>query len=133
MPYRCVRELIERDVLVSAASSTTVRAAAQAMAEHACGSILVTEEEYLVGIFTRHDLLTRVAAAGCDPDATLLGAVMTRAPETIPADAPVEAVTARLGELGHRYLPVVEDGRVIGVLSAQHLLLREPAPVRQHG
>ena len=55
MPHRCVRDLVERDALVSAAADTSVRAAAKAMAEHVCGSILVTERECLVGIFTTHD------------------------------------------------------------------------------
>ena len=43
MPHRCVRDLVEREALVSAAADTTVRAATKAMAEHVCGSILVTE------------------------------------------------------------------------------------------
>ena len=43
MPHRCVRDLVERDAPVSAASDTTVRVATKAMAEHVCGSILVTE------------------------------------------------------------------------------------------
>jgi CBS domain-containing protein len=126
MPHRCVRDLVERDALVSAAADTTVRTATKAMAEHVCGSILVTEGETLVGIFTTHDLLTRVMAAGRDPDATSLGEVMTRDLETLPAEASTRAAARRLEALGHRcYLPVVEDGRIIGVLSTRHLLLSE--------
>ncbi len=126
MPHRCVRDLVERDALVSAAADTTVRAATKTMAEHVCGSILVTERECLVGIFTTHDLLTRVMAAGLDPDATPLGDVMTRDPDTLPADASTRAAVRRLEALGHRcYLPVVEDGRIIGVLSTRHLLFSE--------
>jgi CBS domain-containing protein len=96
------------------------------MAEHVCGSILVTEGESLVGIFTTHDLPTRVTAAGLDPDATPLGDVMTRNPDTLPADASTKVAARRLKALGHRcYLPVVEDGRIIGVLSTRHLLFTE--------
>ena len=124
MPHRCVRDLVEREALVSAAAGTTVRVAAKAMAEHVCGSILVTAGERLVGIFTTHDLLTRVTAAGLDPDATPLGDVMTRDPDMLPADASIKTAARRLEELGHRcYLPVVEDGCIIGVLSTSHLLL----------
>ena len=126
MPYRSVRDLIERDALVSAASNTTVRAAAKTMAEQVCGSILVTEGGCVVGIFTTHDLLTRVTAAWRDPDATRLGDVMTCDPDTLAADLPVKAAVQRLKEFGHRYyLPVVEDGRIIGVLSTHHLLFSE--------
>jgi CBS domain-containing protein len=126
MPHRCVHDLIERDALVSAAANTTVRAATKAMAEHVCGSILVTEEGCLVGIFTTHDLLTRVMAAGLDPDTTSLGGVMTCDPDTLPGDATIKVAVRRLEALGHRcYLPVVEDGRIIGVLSTRHLLFSE--------
>ena len=126
MPHRCVRDLVERDALVSAAADTSVRAAAKAMAEHVCGSILVTERECLVGIFTTHDLLTRVMAAGLDPDTTSLGDVMTRDPDTLPADASTKVAARRLKALGHRcYLPVVEEDRIIGVLSTRHLLFSE--------
>jgi CBS domain-containing protein len=123
MPYRCVRDLIERETLVCATSDTTVREAARAMTEHACGSILVTEGKRLVGIFTRHDLLMRVAAPERDPDTTRLADVMTRDPITVAAGAPAEAVTRHAGELGHRYLPVVDGSSVIGVVSPRHLLL----------
>jgi CBS domain-containing protein len=124
MPHRCVRDLVERDAPVSAASDTTVRVATQAMAEHVCGSILVTEGGSLAGIFTTHDLLTRVTAAGLDPETTSLGDVMTRDPDMLPADASIKTAARRLEELGHRsYLPVVEDGCIIGVLSTSHLLL----------
>ncbi len=126
MPHRHVRDLVEREALVSAAANTTVRAATKAMAEHVCGSILVTEGGCLVGIFTTHDLLTRVMAAGLDPDTTSLGDVMTCDPDTLPGDATIKAAVRRLEALGHRcYLPVVEDGRIIGVLSTQHLLFSE--------
>lgn len=126
MPCRCVRDLVERDALVSAISETSVYAAAKIMVEHACGSILVTEGGCLVGIFTTHDLLTRVTAAGRDPAATRLGEVMTGGPETLSADLPIKTAIQCLKEFGRRYyLPVVEGGRVIGVLSTHRLLFSE--------
>ena len=127
MPHRCVRDLVERDAPVSAASDTTVRVATKAMAEHVCGSILVTEGGCTVAYrrhFTTHDLLTRVTAAGLNPETTSLDDVMTRDPDMLPADASIKTAVRRLEELGHRcYLPVVEDGCIIGVLSSSHLLL----------
>jgi CBS domain-containing protein len=126
MPHRCVRDLVEREALVSATADTSVRAATKTMTEHVCGSILVTEGESLIGIFTTHDLLTRVIAAGRDPDTTSLGEVMTHDLETLPAEASLKTAVQRLEALRHRcYLPVVEDGRIIGVLSTRHLLFSE--------
>src|SRR5687768_10268712 len=67
-----------------------------------------------IGIFTERDVLTRVVAAGRDPDATQVGEVMTRAlvaisPATTVRDAMMIVTTRRL-----RHLPVVDDGKLVG-------------------
>jgi CBS domain-containing protein len=121
MPERPVRDIIERSAIVTAPSSQTVRKAAAAMAEHKCGSILVVDDGRLVGIFTERDLLTRVVAAGKDVDTTPLGDVMTREPETIDADRPVIDAIRMMDEESFRYLPVMENDRLIGVISAKDL------------
>ncbi len=89
MPQHPVHDLLDRDMLLHAAPATTVQQAAQSMAEHRCGSLLVGEDEQLVGIFTAHDLLTRVIAKGRDPKQTRLHEVMTPDPATITAATPV--------------------------------------------
>jgi CBS domain-containing protein len=121
MASRTVRNLIERDRLVRASPGDTVRAAAQTMTERCCGSILVMDGDQLVGIFTERDLLTRVAAASRDLDSTQVGDVMTREPDTIRADDPVQEAIRKMDEFSYRYLPVIDDGKVIGVISTRHL------------
>ena len=121
MPERPVRDIIERSVMVTAAPGQSVHEAAAAMAEHRCGSILVLEGDRLVGIFTERDLLMRVVAAGKNADRTRLGEVMTRDPETIAADAPVLDAIRLMDEESLRYLPVMENERLIGVISAKDL------------
>jgi CBS domain-containing protein len=91
------------------------------MAEHVCGSILVMQDDTLLGIFTERDLLMRVAAAGRDLDRTPIGEVMTREPDTIGVDEPVAEAIRRMDEFSYRYLPVIKDGKVIGVISTRHL------------
>ena len=75
----------------------------------------------LVGIFSERDLLIRVASAGRDLDRTAIDEVMTREPDTIGADEPVAEAIRRIDEFSYRYLPVIEDGKVIGVISTRHL------------
>ena len=65
--------------------------------------------------------MTRVAGAGKDLDRTALGEVMTRDPDTIGADQSVKEAIRKMDEFSYRYLPVLEDGRVIGVVSTRHL------------
>jgi CBS domain-containing protein len=122
MPTRPIREMLERDRrVVRAGPESTVHAAARLMAENGCGSILVMEGERLLGIFTERDLLTRVAAAEKSLERTHLREVMTRNPDTVQADEPVKEAIRKMDEFSYRYLPVLEDGRVIGVISTRHL------------
>jgi CBS domain-containing protein len=122
MPTRPIREMLERDRrVVRAGPESTVHAAARLMAENGCGSILVMEGERLLGIFTERDLLTRVAAAEKSLERTHLREVMTRNPDTVRADEPVKEAIRKMDEFSYRYLPVLEDGRVIGVISTRHL------------
>lgn len=121
MPKTPVRTIIERDALVRTTPDASVKAAADEMARQRCGSILVMEGDALVGIFTERDLLTRVVHAGRDPAGCKVAEVMTRQPDTIAADAPVADAIRAMDEFSYRYLPVMDGGRCIGVISTRHL------------
>lgn len=115
-----------RGILVTARPDETVHDAARRMAEHSCGSVLVMGTDgALAGIFTERDLLVRVVAPGRDPAVTPVAEVMTREPETIDAEASVREAVRRMDEGAFRHLPVVEDGRVVGVLSARDIPVLE--------
>lgn len=124
MSKRPVREIIERDTLVRTDPSASVKAAADQMAENRCGSILVMEDDVVIGIFTERDLLMRVVHAGLDPAETKVGEVMTKTPDTIAADEPVGDAIRAMDQFSYRYLPVIDGGRCIGVISTRHLPFR---------
>ena len=125
MPKRPVREIIERDRLVAVVPATTVKAAVGEMAEHRCGSVVVMENDTVVGIFTERDLMLRVVHAGRDPATTPMAEVMTKTPDTIEADAPVADAIRAMDEFSYRYLPVLDGGRCIGVVSTRHLPFKD--------
>ncbi len=96
----------------------TVRRACRCMRERRVGAVLVTENDrHLVGIFTGRDAVHRVLAEGKSANRTVLSAVMTRDPISIPPwKTAIEAL--RLMEDGrYRHLPIVEDGKVVGIVS----------------
>ncbi len=125
MPERPVRAILHRrrsgPDLVSARPDATVRDAAKRMAEQGCGSILVTEDERLLGIFTERNLLVRVVAAGLDLTTTRLRDAMTADPETIDAEEPVEEAVRRMDEGSFRHLVVVSGEHVLGVVSTRDI------------
>lgn len=117
-----IRNIMERRKLLTAAPSTTVRAAAELMAGKSVGAVLVVERGQLLGIFTERDAVFRVIARGLDPAATRLADVMTPQPKTIkPGNTFGHAMTL-MHESGFRHLPVVEDGKPIGIVSARSAL-----------
>jgi CBS domain-containing protein len=117
VPYRPIRHILSRRTLVTAAESTTVAEAARLMNDAGVGAILVLRREKLVGIFTERDALSRVLAAGLDPVHTKLSQVMTAKPDTIAPDKPFGHALIAMYEHGYRHMPVVENGRPVGVVS----------------
>lgn len=79
-------------------------------------------ERRLAGVFTERDVATRVAARGRDPRTTPLEKVMTPGPLSLLRDDPFAWALYRMGVEGHRHLPVLEEGRLIGFLSSRTVL-----------
>lgn len=125
MPNRLVGQLIEDQTPLIGAPALSVREAARQMSAKHCGSILVCDQQRLVGIFTERDLLDRVVAAGRDLDGTSLGEVMTRDPDTIDVDDRVHNAIRRMHEFGYRHLPVMDGKQVAGVVSLRDMPLVE--------
>lgn len=121
MSNRPIRECIKREQPLRGHAQETVYEAAVRMAEACCSSILICDGDRLCGIFTERDLLVRVVAAGLAPTATRIGKVMTVDPDTIDATAPIIEAIRRMDEFCYRHLPVVERGRVLGVVSWRDL------------
>ena len=127
MPNRPVHQCIKRAEPLVGSAGETVRHAAKRMAEACCSSILICERDRLHGIFTERDLLVRVVAAGLDPAHTKIGDVMTADPDTIEANAPVIEAIRRMDEGNYRHLPVLDGGRIVGVVSWRDLPFEDRA------
>ena len=123
MPKRTLRQVVTGQTLVSALPDTTVRADAVAMANQSVGAILVVNESgRLIGLFTERDALNRVVARGLDPNQTQLATVMTDKLQTAPPDKTLGYALHLMFEGGFRHVPVVEDGRPVGMVSARNAL-----------
>jgi CBS domain-containing protein len=123
MPNRTLRQVITGQTLVTARRDTSVRAAAVAMAEQSVGAILVVDDSgRLIGLFTERDALNRVVARGLAPEQTPLTAVMTDKLQTATPDKTLGHALHLMFEGGFRHLPVVEDGRPVGMVSARNAL-----------
>ena len=96
--------------------------AARRMAERNVGAILVLEGDQLRGIFSERDVMTRVVAEGLDPLSTPVRAVMSTVLTTIEESANVEQAGKLMDENKCRHLPVMREGKVVGVVSMRDLM-----------
>ena len=114
-----VRSVMQRRKVLKATPETLVSKAAGLMAAKNVGAIMVIENDHLVGIFTERDVVFRVVARGLDAQATRLADVMTRAPHTVDPEKPFGYALLVMQEQGFRHLPVIEGGKLIGIVSAR--------------
>lgn len=122
MLARRIRDIIRHQNILVGASDLTVREASQLMATAKVGAIMIGAAGRLTGIFTERDALARVLAAGLDPDTTTLGEVMTHHPLTVKPDTLLGHALHLMHDGGFRHVPVVEDGRPVGMISARDAL-----------
>ena len=122
MSMRSLRSIVAGQAPISAGRSSTVIDAARTMKAHDVGALLVLDGTRLCGIFTERDALFRVLAVARDPHTTPVSAVMTRDPQTIHPDKPFDEALRMMHEGRFRNVPIVEDGRPLGMVSARDAL-----------
>jgi len=108
--------------LFVAAPDDMVVEAVEAMCAAHIGSLLVMEGTTLCGIFCERDLMTRVVLARRDPSLTRVQEVMTRDVVCIAPDLPVRDAMKLITTRRVRHLPVVDRGRIIGLVSIGDLV-----------
>lgn len=104
------------------APGATVLEAARAMDAHNVGSLLVVDGDKPVGIFSERDLMRRVVVAGKDPAKVKVREVMSREVWVVEPDTRVKEAMAIMTERRCRHLPVVEKGKVVGLISIGDLV-----------
>lgn len=114
----------EHSMIHSVAPGTSVTECIKRMNELRIGAMLVMENDQLTGIFTERDAITRVLGAGLDPTDTKISSVMTANPVCVSPSTNLDEAMSIVRSRRIRHLPVVEDGRVLGVVSSGDLAHR---------
>jgi len=106
----------------TATPEDTIGRVASLMKEEDCGFIPVVRGDEVVGVVTDRDLVLRVIADGpAEVPAIPVDDVMTRSVWSVGADEPIEAAAHQMAEHGVRRLPVMDGGRLVGILSYGNL------------
>jgi CBS domain-containing protein len=109
----------------SIGTSASVVEAARLMREQHIGSLPVTEDKRLVGMITDRDITTRVVAESAVPETTLVGDVYSRDLISVEPNNDLEEALQLMVRHQVRRLPVVENGRLVGVVAQADIALKD--------
>jgi CBS domain-containing protein len=110
-----LRDIMTEDVL-SVAPEDTLGEVATKMVERSVGSVVVSDFGRIVGVLTERDIMRAVAARTHSSDARVRE-WMTEDPITVPPETTLDEASQLMLDKNFRHLPVVEGGRIVGVVS----------------
>jgi CBS domain-containing protein len=109
------------DPIHSVGPDALVTQCVRLMSAKKIGALVIMDGQQLLGIFTERDALTKVLAADLDPRSTSVSDVMTREPYCVPPTMTVAEAMGLVTQRHFRHLPVVENGKVLAVVSSGDL------------
>jgi len=116
-----VNEVMAKSVF-TVSGNTKIKETADLMKRNGVGSLLVKDQDQIVGIVTETDIVHKIVAMGLSPQITRVDSVMSFPVMTIEADEPLEQAGRQMVENGIRHLAVTQEGDVIGMISMRDLL-----------
>ena len=117
---RTVQDVMSSPV-VTAKPTETVAEVAGRMSDRGVGSVVVVDDDQVVGIFTERDIV-RLASHRGDSGNDPVSKWMTEGPDTVPPEMTATDAFKSLAEHGYRHIPVVEDRRLAGIVSMRDLM-----------
>ena len=124
-----VKEILQKkgSRVVTVHPNRPVMEAVRLMNEHKIGAVVVLDKETVVGVFTERDLLTRVVSKGKNPEKTDIGEVMSTPVAYCTPETELDECRSVITEKRIRHLPVVDQGRLVGLISIGDLMAWEIA------
>jgi len=112
-----IRDVMSNDPVMLQVS-TPIQEAARTVRDEDIGDVIVLDDsDQVCGIVTDRDIVIRALAVGKDPSETLLGEICSRDLQTVSAEDSVGDVVRLMSEKAIRRVPVVEEGRPVGIVS----------------
>ncbi len=122
LPVRAVMTSAVKTSRPDASASELVRK----MNRFGVGSIVVIQGERPVGIITERDILRKIVELGLDPETTTAKEIMSTPLLTISEDASVEEAAELMVKRGLKKLPVIHEGKLIGIVTTTDLVRGVP-------
>ena len=117
-----IREILKSRELFTVPFGTTVKDAIFYMAEKGVGLVPVMDNGKLIGVFSERDLVKRVISKNKKIEETKVDEVMTKNLIVASADEANESILAKMKEAKIRHILIIENEKLIGVLSMRDML-----------
>jgi CBS domain-containing protein len=115
-----VRDIMTKDI-VTIEDGQTALEAARIMSQKGISSLIVVKDGAPKGIITERDFVKKICAKQLQPSEIKIGAIMSRIRTVADPDTPIEIAVQRMANQGIRRLPIMHEGKVVGIITVTDL------------
>ncbi len=115
-----VRDIMTKDI-VTIEDGQTALEAARIMSQKGISSLIVVKDGTPKGIITERDFIKKICAKQLQPSEIKIGAIMSRIRTVADPDTPIEIAVQRMANQGIRRLPIMQEGKVVGIITVTDL------------
>lgn len=113
------------DTVISVSPDTSIGDLIATLARHNIGAVVVLEGDRLVGIISERDIVRHLAGSAEGFRSQPVQTIMTRSPQTCVKADKIDDALNKMSQGRFRHLPVVEDGKLIGIISIGDVVKRK--------
>lgn len=120
MMAQVVRDIMTKEIVTIDEGETALEAA-RIMAERGISSLIVVKDGLPMGIITERDFVKKVCAKQLEPSVIKVGTLMSRIRTIADPDTPIQVAVQRMANKGIRRLPIIQEGKVVGIITVTDL------------
>jgi CBS domain-containing protein len=115
-----VRDIMTKDIVTIDEGETALEAA-RIMSQRGISSLIVVKDGVPKGIITERDFVKKVCAKQLEASEIKIGTLMSRIRTVADPDTPIQVAVQRMANQGIRRLPIIQEGKVVGIVTVTDL------------
>jgi CBS domain-containing protein len=115
-----VRDIMTKDIVTIDEGETALEAA-RIMSQKGISSLIVVKDEVPKGIITERDFIRKICAKQLEISQVKINSIMSRIRTVADPDTPIEVAVQRMANRGIRRLPIMQEGKVVGIITVTDL------------
>lgn len=115
-----VRDIMTKDIVTIDEGETALEAA-RIMSQKGISSLIVVKDEVPKGIITERDFIKKICAKQLEISQVKITSIMSRIRTVADPDTPIEVAVQRMANRGIRRLPIMQEGKVVGIITVTDL------------